>query len=480
MARWPATPAPDQLAHSEEVGRSVATIEQPTPTRLRALGERWRSEILLAVVVALVVVPVLQPLMAHQISRYALTASLVDSGTVAIEDYRDRIGVDRAERDGVLYSDKAPGQPVMAIPAYVLYRTLGGPPATEASTFGDLGLWAVSLLSAAFPAVLLAVLMRRFALRFAPQRATEAALALALGTMLLPFGTLLFSHVLSALCALGAYVLATRKDATPARLAAAGAVAGFGVTVEYTLGVLAVVVGVVVVLGGRDLPDALRRGGSYALGGLPFALLLGWYHQLAFGGPLEVGYRYGQFSVHGGGIVGVRPPDPSTTAAVLLGERGLFVLTPIVLAGVVGIIVALVRREGPRRDLWASLVVVGAFVSIMGGWSGPWAGASPGPRYVTPALPFLAGGVAYAWSRWPVLTGATAAAGGLAMGIATFTLPLAQPSEPSALLHWVDRAREGRWADTLLSVHLGDWAILLPLAAAAAVAVVLFREEAAG
>lgn len=448
----------------------MATVEQRS-RGVRAAARAHRSDLLLALLVALVVVPVLQPFMAQQISRYALTASLVDEGTVSIEAYRDRIGVDRAERDGVLYSDKAPGQPVLAVPAYVVWRGLGGHPATETTGFADLGLWAVSLVSAALPAVALAVLMRRLALRCCPERATEAALALALSTLLLPFATLLFSHVLSALCGLAAYLLATRERATPWHLAAAGAVAGFGVTVEYTTGVLVLILGVLVVV--RHRIGALW----FALGGVPLAVLLGWYHTLAFGGPFEVGYRYSQFAEHQSGVVGVRPPDPGTTFTVLFAERGLFVLTPIVLVGVVGLVTMLVRRQEPRTDVIVSLVVFGVFVAIMGGWSNPWAGASPGARYVTAGLPFLAGGVAWAWKRAPALVAAAAIAGGLAMGIATFTLPLAQPTEPSALLWWIGRAGEGRWADTLLTGALGDWAILLPLAAAIAVGVVLLYGE---
>jgi hypothetical protein len=238
-----------------------------------------------------------------------------------------------------------------------------------------------------------------------------------------------------------------------------------------------VIVGVAVLIGERG-PD-WRGALAYAAGGVPMAVLLGWYHTAAFGGPLEVGYRYSRFSVHQGGIVGVRPPDPGLTLTVLLGERGLFVLTPVALVGLVGLIALLVRRAGPRRDLWVALVVVGAFISIQGGWSNPWAGASPGARYVVPGLPFLAGGLAWAWTRVPVVATATAVAGALAMGVATFTMPLAQPTEPSALLHWLGRAREGRWADTLLTEAIGtDAAILLPLLAAAAVGVVLLRGEA--
>lgn len=449
---------------------------------------RWRSDVLLAAVVALVVVPVLQPLMAQQASRYALTAAVVDGGTVVLDDYEHIIAVDFAQRDGRLYSDKAPGQPFLAIPAYALYRALGGRPAVEAATFGDRGLWAVSLVSAALPAIALAVLMRRFALRMAPERATEAALALSLGTMLLPFATVLFSHVASALCGLGAYLLATpRADgvATRARwsLLAAGFVAGVGVTVEYTAAVLVVIIGLAVVHRHR------LAAVWFAAGGVLPAALLGAYHTIAFGGPLEVSYRFSNFAEHQSGVVGVGLPRPGMTATILFGERGLFLLTPIALVGAVGLGLLLVRlvtrrraedgSQDPRRatDVLVSVAVFVAFVALGGGWSNPWAGASPGPRYLTPALPFLAGGVAYAWRRRPAVCTAAALASGVAMGIGTFTLPLAQSSEPSALLHWFERATTGRWADTLLTEVMGPWGILPPLVIAAGVAVVLLRGE---
>lgn len=474
---------------------------------LRAWWARWRSDVLLACVVALIVVPVLQPLMAQQASRYALTAALVDGGTVVIDDYEHLVSVDVARRDGHLYSDKAPGQPALAAPAYALYRALGGAPAVRASGLADKGLWVVSLVSAALPAVALAVLMRRFALRVVPDRATEAALALATGTMLLPFATVLFSHVASALCALGAYLLAIPSVATGARrlrarLLAAGLVAGIGVTIEYTAAVLVLVIGAAVL-------HRHRLGAAwFAAGGVLPAVLLGVYHTVAFGGPLEVSYRYSRFTEHQSGLVGVRLPRPGTTATILFAERGLFVLTPIVLVGVLGLGVLLVRhlragrdtdeardpagsrdtggsgeatgRSTARMDLVVSAVVFGVLVAINGGWSNPWAGASPGPRYVTPGLPFLVAGVAHAWRRLPVPCIAAAAASTFAMGIGTFTLPLAQPTEPSALLHWIDRAASGRWADTILTEVMGPWGILPPLVLAAVVAVVLLRGERRG
>lgn len=429
---------------------------------------------LLAAVVALLVVPVLQPLMAQQASRYALTAAAWDGGTVRLDDYEHLLSVDKAERDGHLYSDKAPGQPFLALPAYGLYRVLGGHPATDATWFRDPGLWAVSALTAALAGIVLALLMRRLALRVVPARATLAALSLAVATMLLPFSTVLFSHVLAACLGLAAYLLATRRQAGPGSMIAAGLVCGTAVTVEYTMLLVVAVVGVAALVAHR------WKALWIVAGGVPAAVLLGIYHQAAFGGPFVTGYRFSQFAEHEEGLVGVRPPELGMLAEVLFAERGLFVLTPLVFVGAVACVILAVRGSAAiRRDAVAAVAVLAAMLFVMGGWSNPTAGASPGPRYVVPALGFLAGGVAWAWLRIPVLTGLATAVGTVAMGLATFTLPLAQRTEEFALGHWLWRVGEGKVADTWLTVLTGSrWAILAPILVAAALAAWLLVGEA--
>lgn len=440
---------------------------------MRAWWTRARSDVLLALTVALLVVPVLQPLMAQQASRYALTAAVWDEGTVVLDRHAHLLTVDRAERGGHVYSDKAPGQPFLALPAYGAYRALGGHPAVVAEPLADPGLWAVSLLSAALPAIALALAMRRLAQRANSRRATAAALGLAVATLLLPFATVLFSHVLSALCALVAYLLLSRPGSGRSGLLAAGAVAGVAVTVEYTMALVVVVLGVFALTAHR------LRALWFALGGVLPAVLLAWYHNVAFGGPLVTGYRFSQFAAHDQGVVGVRLPRPGMLLQVLGGERGLLTLTPLVFVAVIGCAVLLARGRGAaRRDAAVALAVLAALLFVMGGWTNPLGGASPGPRYVVPALPFLAGGLAWAWDRAPWLTGAAALFGAVAMGLATFTLPLAQPTERFALGHWVWRVAEGRLADTWLTVATGrDWTLLVPIVAAAGVAVWLFAGE---
>ncbi|MBA2319057.1 MAG: hypothetical protein H0V93_14950 [Euzebyales bacterium] len=476
------------MTTARPTAREAAPRQPPAPRRWWA---RVRSDVLLAAVVALVVVPVLQPLMAQQASRYALTAALADQGTVVIDAYAEYVTVDRAEREGRLYSDKAPGQPVLGVPAYLAYRAFGGAPATQALPLGDLGLWSVNLVSAALPAVALAVLMRRLALRVAPRGATPAALGMALATMLLPFATVLFSHVLSAALGLAAYLLLTRAGGdgrVPGwAIAGSGLLAGLAVTVEFTMGLLAAVLGV------TGLALHRWRTWWYVLGGVVPALLLGWYNAVAFGGPLTLSYEFSGFAQHQDGLVGAQLPRLASTVTVLFSERGLLTLTPLVAVGVIGCLALLRSGARPgagaasppracRRDALVALAVLAAFVALMGGWSNPTGGASPGPRYVVPALPFLAGGVAWVFERARAWAAAAAVAGGAAMGLATFTLPLAQQPffEPVALRYWLGRAADGQWADTLLTRATsggGVW-LLPPLLLAAALTAWLLATDA--
>lgn len=464
----------------------------------------------LAAVVVLVTLPLLQPLMAQQASRYALTAAIVDDATVRLDAYAHFLSVDHARHDGHLYSDKAPGQPVWGVPAYAAYRALGGSPAAETTeSVGDLGLWAVSVWSAALPAALLAPGMRRLALRAVPGRpaaAGAAALSLALGTLLLPFATQLFGHVLAATLGLGAWLCGTGRPSRR-RWLAAGALAGAAVTVEYPMILVAVVVlvGTVwhavraaaappVAAPTAGLRAAVRAGAWVLAGGVPFGLALAAYHWAVFGGPLAFPYQFGGFAAHREGLVGAQLPDGAGLATVLLSERGLLTLTPIVAVGALGLVAAVRRgaaargaargdargaaRGAARGDAVAALVVLAGLVALMAGWpTSDYGGASPGPRYVVPALPWLAGGTALAWaSRARIAAAVATAVGAAAMLLATLTLPLV-PAGESAVGWWWERATSGDWAPTLVTraVETGGGA-----AEAAAVAAPLVVAVGAG
>ncbi len=210
-----------------------------------------------------IVGPVVQKDAAQQASRYALTAAVVEEHTFVLDDYVQVLGVDRAFYEGHTYSDKAPGQPLLAVPFYALYRWVGGEQGPMLRVEGNLGLWWLTFWFAALPAAGLAVLMYRAALRVAPDGALPAALGMALTTMLLPFSTLLFGHVLAAFLGFWAFLLVS-KDPSSRRVLLAGGLMGLAVTVEYTMAILALVLGVYL------LWKARAETGWYILGGAPF------------------------------------------------------------------------------------------------------------------------------------------------------------------------------------------------------------------
>ena len=117
--------------------------------------------------------------------------------------------------------------------------------------------WALGLVGVVLPAFVLLLLVRSVAERIEPGYGTAAAVALGAGTLILPFSTLFFSHVLSAMLAFAAFAVLWRERAGPPRLllvAAAGALAGFAIATEYPLGLAAVVLGV------YAMRRSLRRG----------------------------------------------------------------------------------------------------------------------------------------------------------------------------------------------------------------------------
>src|SRR5512147_103924 len=75
---------------------------------------------------ALFVLPVFPHLpSANEFSRWALTAAIVERGSFEIQPEITLLGdriIDVAMVDGKLYSDKAPGGSLLAVPAYALAR----------------------------------------------------------------------------------------------------------------------------------------------------------------------------------------------------------------------------------------------------------------------------------------------------------------------------------------------------------------------
>src|SRR5207253_1495008 len=87
---------------------------------------------------------------------------------------------------------------------------------------------------------------------------------------------------------------------------------------------------------------------------------------------------------------------------VLVGDRGLLLLSPVLIAAAVGL--GLMWRRGFRRESAVAAIVTVVFVLADAAYFLPYGGNSPGPRFAAPALPFLALGLGPALARLPRTT----------------------------------------------------------------------------
>jgi hypothetical protein len=433
-----------------------------------------------------------------QTSYMALSKAL-SSGTAKIDRWHWETH-DVAYTDGHYYSVKPPGLVFATLP---LYRALDAAGAREAARdarvraesdggvpwaaktlpIGQYGFsverarnaraaiaddapltWALGLLGVLVPAVVLLMLVARCAERLAPGTGTAAALTLGAGTLVLPFSTLYFSHVLSALLGFAAFVLVWRAreragpaaGPRPALLALAGLRAGLAVVCEYPLAITGAIVGIYAL--DPRTPGLVRRalayGGGVAVGVAPLLAYQWW----AFGSPLHLAYAnavdqpgvsgHDTLGLNDAGFFGITLPRPGDALELLFSGRGLLTLAPVLVMAIAGV-VALHREGRHRAEARTITAICLAYFLYNAGYWLPLGGGSPGPRFLIPLLPFLALGFAVAWRRWPAVTLALAAISATTMVAGTISYPMIGVNDPGV---WVQRIGDGVFQHSVLDL----------------------------
>jgi hypothetical protein len=238
------------------------------------------------------------------------------------------------------------------------------------------------------------------------------AVTFALGTLTGSLAATMFDQVTAAALCFGAFLLAWR-----ARPGLAGLLAGTAVLVEYESAPLVVLVTLYLALAGAR---SMRR---YCLGAVPPLAVLAAYDWVAFGSPLHASYRYvanGFARRQASGFFGISHPTWDSVTQVLVGNRGLLVVSPVLAAAAAGLAL-LARRHGREAAVCAGAVVAGLVVET--GYFLPYGGISPGPRFLVPCLPFLAVGLAPAFTRARAVTSLLAAASVTASTATLLTWP---------------------------------------------------------
>ena len=362
-------------------------------------------------------------------AHYALVESLAD-GTPRIDGHLNQ-GGDVAWVDGHFYAAKSPGLALASLPLYATLDAVGAVPTKEVATQGPPGargvrkeaVWQLNLvIVAAFFGLLL--LVRYAANACAPGTGLAVAVILGLGTMLLPFSTAYFAHVLSAALGFAAFALVLCRRDSRLAVTGAGLLAGLAVVTEAPLALVAVALAAWVLI---DRPRLLR-GGLYVAGLVAGLIPLLAYNFWAFESPFRNGYSdavavrgatgHDVVGANDAGFFGLTYPRPDDALNLLFdSQRGLFVLTPVVAVAVAGLLP--LWRRGSRREAIFVGSLAFAFVLYNAAYWIPFGGDTPGPRFLVPLLPFLALPLAAAFAAWRWVTLATAAISAFWMIVAT-------------------------------------------------------------
>jgi|HubBroStandDraft_2_1064218.scaffolds.fasta_scaffold04898_4 hypothetical protein len=413
----------------------------------------------------------------NQTSHYDLVRTLYD-GKTTIDQYQANTG-DKAYYKGHWYSARAPGLALFSLPFYDALNFVHAESWTDAHVAppdhpGDEMIYLIGLWGNVLPGLLLLVLVWRVAERYEPGYGVAAAVVLGLGTMVLPFSQLLFSHMFTTFLAFAAFwLMLSERDGPPSPLllALAGLAMGYAFSSEYPTFFAALVLGLFL-LSRKDsftLLGVLRRGGAYMAGGLVGIVPLLLYNHYAFHSWTHLAYS--DIPRQQQGFFGIGVPSLRVLATLLFDSRGLLTISPILIMGAIGTV--MLYRRGRRAE---ALTIGGICVCYLGYNSGyylPFGGGFMAPRFLDTLLPFLAFPIALTLKRFP---GPTIALAGISIAttvIATSTHPLI--GYETETVSWMRYLSEGYFQPTIASAYgLGrGWGGIWPFLLAAGGGVLL-------
>jgi hypothetical protein len=437
-----------------------------------------RFALLAILLVGIAYATMIQSFSWNQTSHYDLIRSL-NVETTNIDRFQENTG-DKVFYKGHWYSARAPGLALFALPFYDTLKGLDAEKWTrssEALRGEDEMVYLIGLWGNVLPGLLLLLLVWRVADRFEPGYGAAAAVALGLGTMVLPLSTLLFSHVFSAFLGFAAFALMLReRDGPPAPslLALAGLAIGYAVGSEYPLFFVGAVLGLYL-LSRRDalnVRGVLTRAGAYIGGGVVGIVPLLLYNHYAFHSWTHLAYS--DVPRQQKGFFGIDLPSLKVLATLLFDSRGLLTISPVLIMGAIGAV--LLYRRGKRAEALTIGGVCLCYVGYNSGYYLPFGGGFMGPRFLTTMLPFLAVPLGVAFKRFPGPTIALAAVSVATTVIATITHPLIGYENEAVV--WTRYLSKGFFQPTIASSFGagrgwgGIWPFLL--AAGAAVLLVAF------
>lgn len=320
---------------------------------------------------------------------------------------------DIAYFNGHFYPNKAPGTSFLAVPAYsaihFVEKLLGINPDDWRTL--TLNAWLASLLSVGLLSALGVVIFYRLALAWTGcvLPSLLSALAFAFGTMFFPYATMLYEHNIIAATLLCSFYLlyrvksmdtdAPEQDKSRQWIILSGFCAGYAAITNY-------IVAPVVIMLAAYLIRTVKKKNSlflFGLGVLVPLLMICVYNLACFDTPFTTNYRHQNplFNSDGHAVLNVFVlPQLQVLVSVLISPfRGLFFTAPVLVLGIFGIR-ELFKDEKFKSEAWLFSCVICFFLLFIisfNGWQGGWGTT---PRYLIPALPFLAVPMVFGFIRY--------------------------------------------------------------------------------
>jgi hypothetical protein len=339
-------------------------------------------------------------------SRLALVLSIVQQGRLTIDSFQAIKDLDTGDKsfyNGHYYSDKAIGTSVVGTLFYLpwywslkLFRldfinhNLG-------LVKHYLTLCVIGLPSAFAGSLMYVICKYLSGNRF---RAFIATVAIALGTMCLPYSILFYGHQLAATFLFCGFFLIFQFRILPERrgfinLFLIGLSLGFALITEYTTAViiLPLLIYFVIVAHKEGLFPSAKSIAFPALGGLIPGALLMTYNTLCFGNPFSIGYSFEAKPIFNTamaqGFMGITVPKLDVLYYITLHPAdGIFWQSPVLLMALVGIYFML-RDKQYRMEAVITLLALISYLLLNSGYYMWWGGYAIGPRLLIPMLPFL-------------------------------------------------------------------------------------------
>lgn len=380
----------------------------------------------------------------NQNSRFALIRAVIERSTLSIDAYAAQTG-DRALWQGHFYSDKAPGQSMMAFPAVAAARLISRAARVDPESFPGLAWtsYVAAVVTSSLLTVVAALALMWQSRRWGASRGASifAAAAFGLATPAWAYATLFMGHAPAAGLLMIAFCAAVALDQPDPRIRhrlawIVGLAGSWAVVTDFPSGVPSILIGLLALWQVRRRPvqEVIAILSRMAIGIAIAALPLFVYNSLAFGAPLHLGYASEEgFQQLHNGFFGITTPRPHIIRELLIGSyRGLLPIAPVMALAPVGLWL-LVRRRDTRAAALVACATPIFYLALNSSyyyWEGGWA---YGTRHLIPSFPFVCLGLAPLWDRrHVVLRGVLIAAAAWGMAV-TFVAVATTPQPPSNL-----------------------------------------------